>query len=106
MAFHIIGDQDTVLGFRFAGTTGAAVETQEQARDALTEALGDKRCQILLLTEVVEDMLESEVTKHRLTAAPPYIVVVSDIAGTPFRRKNLEQTIQEAVGIRIVSSED
>lgn len=106
MAFHIIGDQDTVLGFRFAGTTGAAVETREQAQDALREALENKRCQILLLTAAIEDMLEDEVTAHRLTAAPPYIVVVSDIVGTPFRRKTLEQTIQEAVGIKIVTSED
>lgn len=30
-AYHIIGDKDTVLGYRFAGVTGETVENEEQA---------------------------------------------------------------------------
>ena len=31
MGFHIIGDADTVLGYRFAGLSGDVVETAEEA---------------------------------------------------------------------------
>ena len=101
MAFHIIGDQDTVLGYRFAGVTGVVVENAKDALGAFNDALQNKDNAILLLTEQVEQMLEAKVIDHRLSATPPYIVVVNDIWGTKVERKTLEETIQEAVGIRI-----
>ena len=39
MSYHIIGDQDTVLGYRFAGVTGDVVETEAEARAAALELL-------------------------------------------------------------------
>ena len=54
MSYHIIGDQDTVLGYRFAGVTGDVVETEEEARTAFRAALADRSLMILLLTEAVE----------------------------------------------------
>ncbi len=102
MAFHIIGDQDTVLGYRFAGVTGTVVATPDEARQAFREALADARHRILLLTERVERMLPAEVTAHRLEARPPYLVVIEDIWGPDGRRKSLQQLVFEAVGIRVV----
>lgn len=102
MAIHIIGDQDTVLGYRFAGVTGAPVATAEEAREAFGAAVHDPNHRILLLTERVERMLEGEVTAHRLAAAPPYIVVIEDIWGPDGQRRSLQDLIFEAVGIRIV----
>ncbi|MBN2449982.1 MAG: V-type ATP synthase subunit F [Lentisphaeria bacterium] len=101
MAFHIIGDQDTVLGYRFAGVTGSVAETPAEAREAFRGATGEGRCRILLLTERVEAMLEGEVADHRLAAVPPYLVVVQDLQGPVKGRKTLEALIFEAVGIRI-----
>jgi vacuolar-type H+-ATPase subunit F/Vma7 len=105
MSFHIIGDQDTVLGYRFAGVTGRAVATSDEARLAFREALGDARHRILLLTERVEQMLVPEVTAHRLAAAPPYLVVIEDLWGADGRRRSLQELIFEAVGIRITRGE-
>jgi vacuolar-type H+-ATPase subunit F/Vma7 len=105
MAFHIIGDQDTVLGYRFAGVTGRAVATPDEARQAFGEALGDPRQRILLLTERVERLLADEVTAHRLEATPPYIVVIEDIWGADGQRQSLQDLIYEAVGIRIAPAE-
>lgn len=104
MSYHIIGDQDTVLGFRFAGVTGDAVKTEEEAREAFARAIESHETGILLLTYPVENMLEAEVTAHRLTALPPYIAVVPDVWGKGTRRKSLQDTISEAVGIKIVNS--
>ena len=39
MAFHIIGDQDTVLGYRFAGVTGVVAENRAEALAAFRDAL-------------------------------------------------------------------
>jgi len=106
MAFYIIGDQDTVLGYRFAGVTGVAVETVAEARQAFATAVQAHEHHVLLLTEQVEAMLAEETTGHRLAARPPYLVVVGDIAGTRVQRKSLEDLIHEAVGIKILPEHD
>ena len=105
MSFHIIADQDTVLGFRFAGVTGTAVDSQESATAAFAQAKGDGGCQLLLLSEQVEAWLEARVTAHRLAAQPPYIVTIESVWGPEGQRKSLEAMIYEAVGIRIVGDE-
>ena len=105
MSYHIIGDPDTVLGYRFAGVTGDAVENAEQAREAFNKALSSEEPGILLLTQPIEDMIEEEVTAHRLTSKPPYVAVVPDIWGGGRKRKALQETISEAVGIKIVESD-
>jgi vacuolar-type H+-ATPase subunit F/Vma7 len=105
VSFHVIADQDTVLGFRFAGVVGRSVDTAEAAREAFAEVGKDSSCQILLLSEQVEEWLEREVIAHRLAAAPPYIVMIESVWGPHGHRKTLEEMIYEAVGIRIVSDD-
>jgi len=105
VSFHIIADQDTVLGFRFAGVTGLAVDSAAAAATAFAEAKSDKACRILLLSEQVETWLEADVTAHRLAAEPPYIVTIESVWGPEGERKGLEELIYEAVGIRLVGDE-
>ncbi|MBT4822007.1 MAG: hypothetical protein HON70_40240, partial [Lentisphaerae bacterium] len=54
----------------------------------------------------VESFLEREATEHRLAASSPYLVVVKDIWGTRTQRKSLESLVHEAVGIKIIQSDD
>lgn len=105
MSYHIIGDRDTILGFRFAGITGDAVETPEQAQEAFRRAISSHEPGILLLTEEVEDMLSDEVTAHRLSVQPPFVAVVKSLNATVRKpRKSLQSLIGEAVGIKLVDN--
>ena len=106
MAFHILGDQDTVLGYRFAGVTGTVVENDIDARRAFAEVRKSGQARVLLLTERVEQWLEDAVTEHRLSAEPPFVVVIEELGGPVGHRKTAEQLIYEAVGIRIVKEND
>lgn len=105
-AYHIIGDQDTVLGYRFAGVSGDVVEDAAQAKAAFEKALNDPSVTVLLVTEAVEDMIPELVMRHRMAAKPPYLAVVQDIWGPRGGRKSLQELINEAVGIRLSSSDD
>ena len=105
-AYHIIGDQDTVLGYRFAGVAGDVVENAEQAKTAFENALNDSSVTVLMLTEAVEDMIPDLVMKHRIAAKPPYLAVVEDVWGPRSGRKSLQDLINEAVGIRLSSDDD
>ena len=99
MAYHIIGDADTVLGYRFAGATGDVVENASEARSAFRRAIADHRRDILLLTEAVEDMIQEDVDAHRQEGRPPYLSVVQDIWGPRGNRESLEDIIASAIGI-------
>lgn len=101
-AYHIIGDQDTVLGYCFAGVTGDVVANEEQARAAFHTATANSHGGILLITEAVEDMLHEEVMAYRLKATPPFLTVVEDIWGKRGKRRSLQDLIFAAVGVRIV----
>ena len=101
MAFHFIGDRDSALGFQFAGVTCTPVDGLQDAELALDEALGRKDLKVLIVTELVAMQLDKKITDHRLSAQPPFIVEVSDVWGTKVERMNMQQMIQEAVGIRI-----
>ncbi len=103
--YHIIGDPDTVLGYRFAGVSGDAVSTVEEAREAFARATAADDHGILIITEAVEDMLKDETTAYRLKAKPPYLTVVEDIWGKRGKRRSLQDLIFEAVGIRIVEEQ-
>lgn len=100
-AFHIIGDRDTVLGYRFAGVTGEIAETAADAREAFNRILQEQTEGILLLTEQVEAMIPDLVAAHRLQATPPFITVIESAQGPLPGRKPLLDTIYEAVGIRL-----
>ena len=60
MSYHIIGDRDTILGFRFAGITGDAVETPEQAQEAFRRAISS-------LNQILgQDLIDPESVLHNI----------------------------------------
>ena len=101
-SFHVIGDADSIVGFRFAGVTGSPVTNPDEARAAFQDAVTRKSSSILILTAPVAEMIRDEVTRHRASAQPPYVVVVGDLWDTPAERPSLPDLIYEAVGIRIL----
>jgi vacuolar-type H+-ATPase subunit F/Vma7 len=106
MNFHVIGDHDTLVGYRFSGVGGEAAETPDEARAAFQRAIARRDVAVLLITEPLSVHLEAEITAQRLAGRPPYVVLVGDWRGTKVPRKPLDVMIYEAVGIRMVSEED
>ncbi len=106
MAFHVIGDEDTILGYRFAGVGGSAVRTEDEALAAFRERIASEDCKVLIVTETVARMIDADLANHRLTAQAPFVVEVGDVWETPGRSRSLEEMIQEAVGIKIVREKE
>ncbi|MCQ2396730.1 MAG: V-type ATP synthase subunit F [Lentisphaeria bacterium] len=100
--YRFIGDQDTALGFRFAGVPGDIVANREDALRAFQVALSERGLIILVLTEQVAAWLEPEVTAHKLKAGQPYIATVEDVWGNRAKTRSMEQLIYEAVGVKIL----
>ena len=101
MRYHVIGDEDTVLGFRYAGIPGEVAETAEAAREALEACCRRRDVGIVILTDTVADLIREEVNQVRFGMALPLVVEVPGPAGPSSERRDLLEMIREAVGIKV-----
>jgi V/A-type H+-transporting ATPase subunit F len=101
MSYYVIADEDTVLGFRYAGVPGEVVEGPDQAREAFARACKSGQYGILLLTEAVAEGIRAEVNHIRFDVQRPVVVEIPGPAGPSPKREDLLKLIQEAVGLRL-----
>ena len=98
--FFVIGDDDTVLGFRFAGLPGQVVSNKQEARLALQKAARAKDA-IIIITDVAAQMIREDVNAIRFEAKTPILVEVPTRRGPLEGRPSLLDLIREAVGIHV-----
>jgi V/A-type H+/Na+-transporting ATPase subunit F len=101
LKFFVIGDDDTVLGFRLAGVEGAAVHDAASARKSLAQAIGDKGIGVIVMPERVAGWIRPEVDGHLFKAEFPLIIEVPDIQGPVEGRKSVKDMIRAAVGVQL-----
>ncbi len=101
MEYFVIADEDTVLGFRYAGIEGRVVRTPEEARDALSEQVRAGRAGIVIMTEEIAEAIRSDVNALRFESGIPIVVEIPGPDGPAAGRRELEAVIREAVGVRV-----
>jgi len=97
----VIADEDTVLGFRFAGVEGRVVETPAEALAALTECARLPDVGMVLLSERIAADIRDAVDEIRFHASLPLITEIPDSEGPGDARRTFVELIREAVGISI-----
>ena len=101
MAFYIIGDEDSVLGFKLIGVRGRAVENIDEARETFHKMIGGNIIKILLITERVAEWLQQEISQHRDKRAFPIVVEIPDMGGPIPTRKSIAEIVRSAIGIEL-----
>jgi V/A-type H+/Na+-transporting ATPase subunit F len=101
MKFFCIGDDDTAMGFRLAGIPTRSATTAEHAQAAVSEALAQGDCGILIITERLADAIRPRIEAIRSEREDPLIVEIPGAEGPLPGRKSLRDLVQEAVGMRI-----
>jgi len=101
MKYFVIADEDTVLGFRYAGVDGKAVRSAEEAREVFRRACSQRQIGIILIQDSIAQSIREEVNRVRFEAKIPLVVEIPGPEGTIKGRPTLKQLIQEAVGIRV-----
>lgn len=101
MEFYVIGEEEVVLGFRFAGIDGTVAVNRTEALEAFQRATEAGDIMVLILTEQVSAMLDKEVTAWQFGGSYPLIVEVPGIEGHLENRRSLVEAIREAVGVRV-----
>ncbi len=101
MAFYIIGDEDSVLGFNLIGVSGKAVENVDEARESFHKMIDGNSIKILLITERVAELLQQEIDEHRAKMAFPIVVEIPDMGGPIPTRKSIADIVRSAIGIEL-----
>ncbi len=101
MKFYVLANEDIVLGFRYVGIPGEAVEEPEMAKEAFERAVNYPDAGILIITEKIARYLDETITKWELESSYPLIVEIPDFDGHLDDRRTLTEAIREAVGINI-----
>jgi len=101
MRYHVIGDEDTVLGFRYAGIAGTVVNDPDEARHALKAVQESGDVGTIIISEQAADWLREEVDEIRFDEELPLLVELPGPAGPLPGRRTLIEMIREAVGIRL-----
>ncbi len=101
MEFHVIGDEEVVIGFRFVGVPGSVARTEEEAREAFSSVTDEGKARVLILTEQVSSFLAREVMDWQMNGSYPLIVEVPGIGGHVPDRRSLIDSIRDAVGIHV-----
>ena len=101
MNIFVIGDRDTVLGFRLAGVRGGVVSEREDAGTVLDDALRDTSNGLVLVTESVADMIRERVDAHRFGAAMPLVLEIPGASGPSPNRIPIGDLVRKAVGVGV-----
>ncbi|MFW9918279.1 MAG: V-type ATP synthase subunit F [Candidatus Thorarchaeota archaeon] len=98
----IIGDRDTVTGFRMVGVRESSVpQTPQETRKSLLGYFRDPRMGLIIITEPLAMQVEDTILE--LSEAPvPVILLIPDRTGSTGAYETvLRELIRRAVGIEI-----
>lgn len=101
----VIGDRESILGFKALGLQTFPVTTQEEAEKTLKNLVAEKYG-IIYLTEQVYDMVEKETEKHSDSALPAIIPIPGVVGNTGKGISSVKKSVERAVGSDIIFGND
>ena len=101
MKYYVIGDEDTVTGFRLAGVDGTVVTSRSEAEESFEEALKDHENGIVIMPERIAELMREKVDRYVFSEQFPLIVEIPDRLGTVEGKLGLRELVNKAVGIGV-----
>ena len=100
MQYHVIGDEDTVLGFALAGVEGTEVSTAGEAEAAFDKVLSAD-AGIVIITEDVADMIRSRVDAYLVGEDLPLLLEIPGPEGRKADRPSVRDMVNQAIGMNL-----
>lgn len=101
MQFYVIGDRETVLGFRLAGIDGAVATGREAASSALRDAASKAGVGVVLITEKTAAEIRDEVDARLYGEGFPLVLEIPDRSGPAADRTRIEDIVRKAIGVEL-----
>lgn len=97
----VIGDRDSVLGFKALGLSVYPADTPDEARTTL-HRLARERCGVIYLTESLALPLEGDIARYKDAVTPAIILIPGKEGGLGLGMSNLKKSVERAVGADIL----
>lgn len=97
----VIGDPDSVLGFKALGLEVCPAEDVEQARQAI-HRMAKENYAILYLTEQLAAQLQSEIARYQDALTPAIILIPGKEDSLGIGMANVTNAVERAVGADIL----
>ncbi|MCI8871243.1 MAG: V-type ATP synthase subunit F [Lawsonibacter sp.] len=97
----VIGDKDSVLGFKALGLEVHPVDDVDQARRAV-HTLAKENCAIIYLTEQLAAQMGQEIARYKDSLTPAIILIPGKEGSLGIGMANVKTAVERAVGADIL----
>ncbi|MDY3013952.1 MAG: V-type ATP synthase subunit F [Evtepia sp.] len=97
----VVGDRDSVLGFKTLGLEVHPAETPEQARKIIRR-LAEENCAVIYLTEQMGAQLGDVLDHYKDQVTPAIILIPGKEGSLGIGMKNITSAVERAVGADIL----
>ncbi|MBQ4112436.1 MAG: V-type ATP synthase subunit F [Clostridia bacterium] len=98
----VLGDRESVLGFKALGLDVHSAETVEDGRKILHRLAKDGQTAIIYLTEQYAAQMMDEVTKYKDEVMPAIILIPGKAGSMGIGMQNITDSVERAVGADIL----
>ncbi len=96
----VVGDWESVMGFRALGLDTHPVLSSDQAREVIVK-LAKEDCGIIYLTETLAPKLDDVIAKYKDALRPAIILIPGKEGSLGIGKNNIQRAIERAVGTDI-----
>lgn len=97
----VLGDRQSVMGFKALGLTVVPAETTEEGRSALLQ-LAKEGCSIIYITEQLALELQAEIARYDDCPSPAVILIPGKGGSLGVGMANVKRSVERAVGADIL----
>ena len=97
----VVGDKDSVLGFKALGLATYPVDSMDQARTTL-HTLAKENFGIIYLTETLAANMESDIARYKDELTPAIILIPGKEGSLGIGMQNIKKAVERAVGADIL----
>ena len=97
----VLGDKDSVLGFKALGLTTFAVESADEARVTL-HRIAKENFAVIYVTETLAVELEHDINRYKDDLTPAIILIPGKEGSLGIGMSNIKKAVERAVGADIL----
>jgi len=100
----VVGDRDSILGFKALGLETVFADTGDEARSAV-HRLAAQDCAVIYITEQLAQEIPGEIDRYANTARPAIILIPGKAGSLGIGIENINRAVEKAVGSNILKNE-
>ncbi|QOX64021.1 V-type ATP synthase subunit F [Anoxybacterium hadale] len=96
----VLGDRDSVLGFKALGLEVFFADTKDQAAVQI-HALAKKKYAVIYITETLAAQIPQDIAQYKDEVMPAIILIPGKQGSLGISMENLKRSVERAVGVDI-----